>query len=369
MKFLPSVRVSLILTAVALCGGSPQADAQSTTILREDFDAVTPLPPNSQASKLFQKGNFIGLGTNNPNGPLEVTDQSIAPSSESNVANIIITGSNYSGGTPPPCLGTSGSPPAEKCTPDYAFVLRYPIYSMMGALTGYSVPFRLDRGGSIGIGREVYSSAGTTKASGFTMRDRCIDLERNTTTGPYVPVSIRFRSASSATAVGTIDHTIGTNASNELEIAPSLTAPAGTLKWLRVKGSVSASEHLWVDNDGYIQGKLAVGNVPIIGDYKLFVGRGILTERVKVTLKSGTDWSDYVFAPDYSLMPLAQVGDYVAQNCHLPDVPSADEVLESGIDLAKMDATLLRKIEELTLYVLQQQKEIEKLKKAIAEKK
>ncbi len=73
-------------------------------------------------------------------------------------------------------------------------------------------------------------------------------------------------------------------------------------------------------------------------------------------------WSDNVFQKDYALPSLIQVKEYIDKNGHLPGVPSENEVLENGVDLADMNTILLKKIEELTRYVIQQQEEIEKLK-------
>ena len=69
-----------------------------------------------------------------------------------------------------------------------------------------------------------------------------------------------------------------------------------------------------------------------------------------------------MFDQDYALKSLGEVKSFIQENNHLPDVPSEKEVTESGIDLAKMDAILLQKIEELTLYTIKQQSEIEALK-------
>ncbi len=73
--------------------------------------------------------------------------------------------------------------------------------------------------------------------------------------------------------------------------------------------------------------------------------------------------SDYVFEPDYQLRSLEEVEGYVKENKHLPEVPSAAEFEENGYSIGEMDDVLLRKIEELTLYMIEQQKEIEKLKR------
>ncbi len=79
-------------------------------------------------------------------------------------------------------------------------------------------------------------------------------------------------------------------------------------------------------------------------------------------------WSDFVFDADYELRPLAEVQAFIDANHHLPEVPSAKEVAENGIDLYKMDATLLQKVEELTLYILEQEKRIAQLEAKLAAK-
>jgi hypothetical protein len=71
---------------------------------------------------------------------------------------------------------------------------------------------------------------------------------------------------------------------------------------------------------------------------------------------------DYVFDPDYQLMPLKQLAAYVEKEKHLPDIPSARTIREEGINIAEMQMQLLRKVEELTLYILEQQQVIEGLK-------
>ncbi|WP_425102243.1 hypothetical protein [Tropicibacter sp. S64] len=64
---------------------------------------------------------------------------------------------------------------------------------------------------------------------------------------------------------------------------------------------------------------------------------------------------DYVFAEDYALRPLSEVSRFITENGHLPDVPSASDVTEHGLDLTRMQLAQLQKIEELTLYILKQQ--------------
>ncbi|GAB4016255.1 hypothetical protein GCM10028808_44120 [Spirosoma migulaei] len=82
---------------------------------------------------------------------------------------------------------------------------------------------------------------------------------------------------------------------------------------------------------------------------------------MQVQPKSERQWADYVFAPTYKLQPLAEVEQYVQQNKHLPDMPSATEMVKQGVDLTTLLATLVKKNEELTLHLIDQQKRIERL--------
>ena len=120
-------------------------------------------------------------------------------------------------------------------------------------------------------------------------------------------------------------------------------------------------------------GKIYIGSTATYptttGNYKLFVEGGILTEKVKVALRSTANWADYVFENDYKLMPLKEVEEFITENKHLPGIDSAKELANGGLDLAEMQAKHMAKIEELTLYIIQQNKAIEKNIQAIEELK
>jgi len=98
------------------------------------------------------------------------------------------------------------------------------------------------------------------------------------------------------------------------------------------------------------------------GTAMLSVNGGIAAKEVEVT---ASGWADFVFDKDFTLLPLNEVEKFISENNHLPDVPSEEEVLENGINLGNMDAVLLQKIEELTLYTIEQQKLIEELQTKI----
>ncbi len=109
--------------------------------------------------------------------------------------------------------------------------------------------------------------------------------------------------------------------------------------------------------------KVSIGNVTSLpGSYRLYVEGGIMTERLKVAVNNSANWADYVFADNYKLMPLEDVEAFVKEYKHLPNVPSAEQMVETGIDVATMDAKFMEKIEELTLYLIELKKEIKTLK-------
>ncbi|MBS9463833.1 hypothetical protein KIM67_15540 [Flagellimonas sp. 389] len=108
----------------------------------------------------------------------------------------------------------------------------------------------------------------------------------------------------------------------------------------------------------YSAGNIGIGTSNTQG-YRLAIGGNMISESVKVDLQ--VDWPDFVFEEDFNLMPLNEVESFVKAYGHLPNIPSAKNVKQDGIDLGAMDAKLLQKIEELTLYTIQQQKEIDRL--------
>ncbi len=97
--------------------------------------------------------------------------------------------------------------------------------------------------------------------------------------------------------------------------------------------------------------------------YSVAVNGKIICEELTVQLS--TNWPDFVFGIDYRLRSLEEVDQYIKEHNHLPDVPSAEEVEENGVNSGEMDAILLRKIEELTLYLIELKKENERLRSDI----
>lgn len=99
-----------------------------------------------------------------------------------------------------------------------------------------------------------------------------------------------------------------------------------------------------------------------LGTHELAVGGSIHAEEIVVE----TGWADFVFEDDYQLRPLGEVAAYIDQHGRLPEVPSAAEVAAKGVPLGEAQTVLLQKIEELTLYILELDRELRALKESLA---
>jgi len=112
----------------------------------------------------------------------------------------------------------------------------------------------------------------------------------------------------------------------------------------------SGAVYLTSAGNNYIKGQLGIGTLEP-GTYKLAVEGTIGARKVKVTQQ--TTWADFVFQDDYELRTLPDLEKHIQQYKHLPDIPSAKEVQQNGIDLGEMNAKLLQKVEELSLYIIE----------------
>src|SRR3989339_586566 len=115
-------------------------------------------------------------------------------------------------------------------------------------------------------------------------------------------------------------------------------------------------------------GTVGIGTLTPNSSCKLDVNGIIRAKEIKVSLNagSGTVFPDFVFKPGYNLQRLENIEAFIKQKGHLPGIPSAKEAEEKGVALGEMQLKLLRKIEELTLYVIEQQKQIAELKNTMA---
>ncbi len=121
------------------------------------------------------------------------------------------------------------------------------------------------------------------------------------------------------------------------------------------------SMRFWTNNSEKLtilsNGNIGIGTTST-GTHKLAVD-GTIGAR-EIIVETGA-WSDFVFDDNYKLKDLEEVENFIEENNHLPDIPSEKEVLENGIQVGEMNAKLLQKIEELTLYMIEQNKKTDKL--------
>ena len=115
-----------------------------------------------------------------------------------------------------------------------------------------------------------------------------------------------------------------------------------------IRFQTNSIDRLYIDNNGNI----GIGT-SLTGTHKLAVEGSIGAREIQVEVNG---WSDFVFGNDYDLRSLEETEKFIIENKHLPDIPCQKEVDKKGINLAEMDAKLLQKIEELTLYLIEQNK-------------
>ena len=169
---------------------------------------------------------------------------------------------------------------------------------------------------------------------------------------------------------------VGITGSNNTIIGSSMSAEASSI-------TVGSGNTILGGNVRHLSPTLAnhiiladgVGNIRLIADDNGNIGIGSSNPDAKLTV-AGTIHSsevkvdstiptpDYVFYPSYELIPLNEVKNYIDKNHHLPEIPSASQVAKEGINLGEMNTRLLKKIEELTLYLINNSKELE-IQKAI----
>ncbi len=130
--------------------------------------------------------------------------------------------------------------------------------------------------------------------------------------------------------------------------------------------------HYGANEDTYIRGGKAGSNV-IIGDEgggNVGIGTTVLDPNFKLSVNGSvrstevvveTGWADYVFDDKYKLRSLRDVEKYIKANNHLPEIPSAKEIQENGLKVGELQTKMMQKIEELTLYIIELNKKIEKL--------
>ena len=123
---------------------------------------------------------------------------------------------------------------------------------------------------------------------------------------------------------------------------------------MRVSSNLTCGGNFTGSGNGVFSGTLTVGS-----GFSCAADGALKVKSLRVTT---TDWPDYVFGGGHRLMPLSEVESYIQANGHLPEMPSAEEAKADGVDLGEMNRLLLQKVEELTLYVIELQKQLDDMK-------
>lgn len=283
----------------------------------------------SAVSRFYIKGNGnVGIGTTNPDGTLHVNTNSGGTITPSTVADDLIVENNGSSGISilSPDINNTTLDFGSPSDADYARLQGF--YNsgnpFLRVSIGGAEKFRFEDSGNLGIGA----------------------------ISPDTKLSIEIASGSDGNNDGI---SITDAGENLIQLRKENTNEAIA----RLYHGGSETVRLRSDGDSFFNG----GNVGIGTDdpqSKLAVDGTITSKEVVVTLEQ-TAWPDYVLADNYVLRSLEDVEQFIDENGHLPEVPSAEEVAEEGVTMGAMQATLLKKIEELTLYLIDMKQEVDSL--------
>lgn len=231
-----------------------------------------------------------------------------------------------------------------------------PIYLGGNGFQSDDFKMMIDETGNVGIGVRdaphillVYSSNNADRAASFI-------------SGDYYGPAVGTRSTSSNYYAFLVMNAVTTAEGGGGNSAFVVKADGNT-----GVGTYTPRTKLDVEGNALFTGKIGIGTANIVdNNFRLFVETGIRTRKIKV---DQTNWPDYVFSSTYLLPDINDVARFIQKYNHLPEIPTATEVARNGIDVGDNLALLLKKLEELTLYMIDQneknkiqQAEIEALK-------
>ena len=317
-------------------------------IFTNNTDGTDPNYPPTEKFTVLGNGN-IGIGTTTPTAKLHIengenSDAAILATSSENNKLIVSSGSSQ-----PTYCQTFKITQQFNDDRNNGYISFNRGASTAGGFLTFGTNgeerFRIDTNGNVGIGTtspnqkldvegSIYTSGYLLSAIGLSLGVYGQHSEwRNFNYGSYIDIqnsqnAIRFRYGSSPVVMAEVN-------SDGIIVTGTGTSTFG--------------------------GNVGIGTTTP-GIYQLNVNGKIRANEVVVN----TTGADFVFAPDYKLHTLSELESYIKENSHLPDIASATEMKENGMNMSEMQTKLLQKIEELTLYVIELKKENENLNKRLS---
>jgi len=219
-------------------------------------------------------------------------------------------------------------------------------YAIANESPARTTPFRIDPNGDAVIGDAAFS-AGKLTVNNPDFYKSALSLEG---IDPYM----LFRQSGETGEIGFIHSWADNSNLNAFNGRKGLEfgTPPGdnTLMF-----STNYAQRMTIESNGSVH----IGSGRAANGYHLSVSGKVICEELKVQLRSA--WPDYVFAPNYKLRPLEEVEAHIQAENHLPGIPTAAEMEKEGIAVGEMQVKMMEKIEELTLYLIDQNKRLEQL--------
>jgi hypothetical protein len=300
------------------------------------------LPQNATTGSIYYTGGNVGIGTSSPSGGLQIANAGLQWSAHNFGSNLILDNAAIARHTAIGLFDASNSNPwAIANISGVLNIAQMPALGKTTVVPTYRVA--IDATGNVGIGttspaaRLHVNGLGAVASSAWNIwtAARFSDGGQNSNT------AILFDTGATGTT-GLRGLAIGKNSQD--------------LYFGRFDSAAVAAPTY--DVSILSNGSVGVGTMNP-GAYKLAVEGTIGAREVIVTT---SPWADFVFRPSYRLRPLSEISQYIQANGHLPDIPTEAEVKEKGISLGDMQAKLLAKVEELTLHLIQQDKENHELR-------
>ena len=240
----------------------------------------------------------------------------------------------------------------------------------MHVVSGDSPTLRLEQDGSSGFTAQTWDVAGNE--TNFFVRDATNGSRLPFKILPSAPTNSIYVAANGDVGLGTASPNAHLHSLGNVLVDRDGDVGAGTGRMLELRSATANTSHIHFDDgdDWFIGG--GTGNIFFIAEddgmgveFRVDSG-GNITITGSLTTGTPNVYPDYVFESDYDLMPLSDLAQFIEKNGHLPNIPTAEEVeAAQQINMSEMQIKLLEKVEELTLYTLQQQKTIEELQQRL----